>query len=355
MVCRGPMLNLPCLACILFLLPTASAQQAEPSSPPPASPAAKPAEAAVHPSVALQPIPPIPQLLHDVEQHQKQAEAAQRDYTYHVHFELQQLDHNGRAKKISTLDTESITIDGIRIDKEVARNGRPLTPEQARKESDRIDKEVARARNRRQRLASQGESSDPHGNPLIPVSRILELGTFSNPRRILLDNRPTIVLDYAGDPHAKIRNESEGIIRNLVGTVWIDEQSRVLVRGQGHFLQDFKIGAGLILDIHKGFSFDFRSTHISGEVWLPANVNGEGNARILLFDHINGTFRMVTSNYQRFTTSSTIIDSDRLVGPDGQPIPTPPAPSQPSPSQSSPSQPESTPSAPKAPSQPLSP
>ena len=320
------MLILRCLAGILLL----SIASAQPSPAYPARQAEGPA-AKVAPALADQPIPPIPQLLHDVEQHQKEAEDAQRDYTYHVHFEFQQLDRGGRAKKISTLDAESIAIDGVRIDKVVARNGKPLTPKQAQKESDQIDKDVARAKARRERLAARGKSSDPEGNPLIPVSRILELGTFSNPRRILLDNRPTIVLDYAGDPHAKIRNQSEGIIRNLVGAVWIDEQTRILVRGQGHFVHDFKIGAGLVLDIHKGFSFDFRATHITGDVWLPATVDGKGQARILLFERIDGNFRLVTSNYQRFTTSTTIIDSNRLVNPDNQSAPNLPAPVQTSP------------------------
>lgn len=326
MVCRGPILILRYLASILLFC-IASVQPGQ------AFPARQTAVqvAKVAPALADQPIPPIPQLLHDVEQHQKEAEDAQRDYTYHVHFEFQQLDRSGHTKKISTLDSESIVIDGVRIDKVVARNGKPLTPRQAQKESDQIDKEVARAKARREHLAARGEASDPEGNPLIPVSRILELGSFSNPRRIMLDQRPTIELDYAGDPHAKIRNQSEGIIRNLVGTVWIDEQNRILVRGQGHFVHDFKIGAGLILNIHKGLSFDFRATHITGDVWLPATVEGKGEARILLFEHIDGNFRLVTSNYQRFTTSTTIIDSDRLVNADHQTQPNPPAPVQPSP------------------------
>ena len=272
---------------------------------------------------------PIPQLLHDVEQHQKDAEAARRDYTYHVHLELQQLDRNGNLKKTTTTDAESITIDGVRIDRTVARDGKPLTPEEAQKESDRIDKEVARAKARRERLADRGQSSDSRGDPIIPVSRILELGAFTNPRHVLLDNRPTIVLDYAGDPHAKTHNESEGIIRDLVGTVWIDEQDRVLVRGQGHFLHDFKIGGGLILNIHQGLTFDFRTAHITGDVWLPSTIDGQGSARILLFDSVNGRFHLVTSNYRKFHTSSTIIDSNRLIGPNGQPIPNPPPSPQP--------------------------
>ena len=303
-----------CLTLLLLLLPSihTSAQQ------PPTT----------------QPLPPTTQLLLDAERNQKASEAANKDYTYHVHLEQQELDHNGNLKKTITTDSESLTIDGIRIDRVVARNGKPLTPDEAQKESDRIDKEVAKAKERREKRASQGKDTDSRGDEILTVSRILELGTFSNPRRIDLNGRPTIVLDYTGDPNAKTHNESEKVFRDLVGTAWIDEQDRILVRGQGHFLHDFKVGGGLVLNIHQGLSFDFTATHITANIWLPATIDAQGSARILLVDSINGRVHLITSDYRKFHSTSTIIDSDRLIGPDGQPIP--PAPSTTPPPTSSP-------------------
>jgi hypothetical protein len=285
-----------------------------------------PSEIPAAPIAAARPFPPIRELLLDVERNEKAAEAARKNYTYHVHIEQQDLAGNGNLKKTTTTDSESLTVDGVRIDRIVAQNGRSLTAEEAQRESDRIDKEVAKAKKRRAKHASQGQDTDSRGDVILPASRILELGTFSNPRRIDLDGRPTVVVDYAGDPHVKTRNPFEGIVRDLVGTVWIDEQDRVLVRGEGHFLNDFKIGAGLVLNIHKGLTFDFRATKINGEVWLPASINGQGSARILLLDHVNGRFRFIASDYRKFRASTTIIQSDRLIGPNGQPIPDPAAP-----------------------------
>lgn len=273
------------------------------------------------PAPTTQPLPPIQQLLLDAERNQKAAEAANKDYTYHVHLEQQEVDHNGNVKKTITIDSESLTIDGVRVDRIVARDNKPLTSDEAQKESDHIDKEVAKAKERREKRASQGKDSDSRGDEILTVSRILELGTFSNPRRVDLNGRSTIVLDYAGDPNAKTHNESEKVFRDLVGTAWIDEQDHILVRGQGHFLHDFKVGGGLVLNIHQGLSFDFTATHITDNIWLPATINAQGSARILLFDSINGHFHLATSDYRKFHTNSTIIESDRLIGPDGQPIP----------------------------------
>lgn len=243
------------------------------------------------------------------------------DYTYHIHLEEQELGSKGNVKKTESTDSESLTVDGIRIDRVVAQNGKPLTAKEEQKESDRIDKEVAKAKERRAKHESQGKETNARGEDILPASRILELGTFSNPRRIVLDGRPTIVFDYTGDPNAKTRNAFEGIVRDLVGTVWIDEKDRVLARGEGHFLNDFKIGGGLFLNIHKGLSFNFSATKINDEVWLPTTIEGQGSARVLVVDSTNGHFRLVTSDYRKFRAHSTIIQSDRLIGPDGQTIP----------------------------------
>lgn len=275
------------------------------------------------------PLPPARDLLLAVERHQKAAEAARKDYTYHVHIQLDDLDSKGNIKKTTITDAEDFTLDGVPVHRIVARNGKPLSPDEAKKESERIDKDVAKAKERRQKHEDKGQDTDSRGDVIIPTSRILELGNFTNPRRIDLNGRSTIVFDYAGDPNAKTHNEFEGIVRDLVGTVWIDEHDQVLVRGEGHFLNDFKIGGGLILNIHKGFSFDFTAARINGEVWLPATVNGQGSARILLLDGVNGRFHLTASDYRKFRSTTTIIPTDRVIGPDGQPIPDPTPPTSP--------------------------
>ncbi len=90
----------------------------------------------------------------------------------------------------------------------------------------------------------KGKESSPRGDDEITVSRLLELGSFTNARRVQMNGRDTIAVDFAGDPKAKTRNRLEDVIRDLVGTAWVDEQDKVLVKVQGHFLNNFKIGGG---------------------------------------------------------------------------------------------------------------
>ena len=151
------------------------------------------------------PIPPVKQLLDDVERNERTEEALQQDYTYHVHTEEDDFNGSGGTKKTTITDAESLTIDGVRVNRIVAKDGKPLSDEEKQKESDRIDKIVAKAKERRAKLADKGQASTENGAAVMPASRFLELGTFSNPRRQMYGGRPCIVVDYAGDPNAKTK------------------------------------------------------------------------------------------------------------------------------------------------------
>ncbi len=266
------------------------------------------------------PLPEPGALLRDVERNEEHMDALRNDYTYHVHLEQQRLRKDGGIKENEVTDSESLTVDGVRVNRVVARDGKPLDAAEQTKENQRLDKEIARAKERRAKAAADGQRTNARGDTLITVARLLELGSFSNERRVEYAGRPTIVLDYTGDPKAKTKSAPEAVVKDLVGTVWIDESDRVLVRGQGHFLNDFKIGGGLIVDVHKNSSFEFEATRVNDSVWLPAAIHGQGSVRVLLVTGFDGRLHLVTSDYRRFRTSAKIVPGPAApASPENQP------------------------------------
>jgi hypothetical protein len=165
----------------------------------------------------------------------------------------------------------------------------------------------AKAREKRAKEDAQGKQTNSRGDEEITASRLLELGAFTNPRRVQLNGRNTIAVDYAGDPKAKTRNRSEDVIKDLVGTAWIDERDHVLARVDGHFVNAFKIGAGLIVNVQKDTRFSMVQTKVNDEVWLPARLEGQGAIRAILFFSFNGSGQIVNSDYRKFRTTSTIL------------------------------------------------
>jgi hypothetical protein len=253
------------------------------------------------------PLPDIPALMHVVELKQRAEEAIAKNYLYHSTQIAHESDGHGGVKKTETREYDVFWVNGVPVRRLVKKDGKDLSPDEQNKEGEKIDKEAAKARERRDRADSEGKESDPHGHEEVTVSRILELGSFSNPRRVELGGRDTIVVDYAGDPKAKTRNRNEEVIRDMVGTVWVDEHDRVLIRAEGRFVNNFKVGGGLVVNIQKGTSFSLEMKKINDEVWLPAVLTGQGSIRALLFFSFHGDGRIVNSDYRRFKTTSTIV------------------------------------------------
>jgi hypothetical protein len=268
---------------------------------------------------AERPLPDIPTLMRAVEANQRTSEAIQKDYLYRSVVTEEESNGHGGVKKSETNEYDVFWVEGVPVHRMTRKNGKELSADEQKKASEQIDKEVAKAKERRAKADAKGKETNPRGDEEITVSRLLELGSFTNARRVQLNGRETITVDFAGDPKAKTRNRAEDVIRNLVGTAWVDEQDKVLVKLQGHFLNTFKIGAGLVVNIQKGTSFGMEQRKVNDEVWLPALWEGHGAARAFLLFSFNGSIRGVESDYRKFKATSTILPGMSTVEPDPNP------------------------------------
>jgi len=276
--------------------------------------------------VSERPLPDIPTLMHEVEQHQRAGEAIQKNYLYHE--TATQRENNGKTE---TREYDVFWLNSVQVRKMTRKDGRDLTADEQKKENDRIDKEVEKAKDRKSKAEAKGKETDSRGHEEITVSRFLLLGSFTNPRRVQLDGRDTIVIDYIGDPKAQTRNRAEDVIRNLAGTLWVDEQDRSITRIQGHFVNNFKVGGGLVMNIKKDTSFSMQQKKINSEVWLPEQIDGQGGARVMLFVNLNGSIHVTDSDYRKFKATSTILPGVTTVSDT-----TPDTPGSPSPETTSP-------------------
>ena len=87
-------------------------------------------------------LPDAATMLREVEAHQKQLDKIRENYTFRAVQTTRQLDSSGNTKKVETEEHEVFFVNGQQIEKLVRKDGKDLTPEQARKEQDRVNKEV---------------------------------------------------------------------------------------------------------------------------------------------------------------------------------------------------------------------
>ena len=256
------------------------------------------AEVAAGTKTEERPLPDIPTLMHAVETNQRISEAIRKNYMFKSVQTEQDTDGHGGVKKTGTKEYEIFWVEGVPVQRMTKKDGRPLSAAEQNKQSEEIDKEVARAKEKRAKADAQGKETSPRGTRWSRSRDCWSWEAFRTLAACCGMGGIRLRWDFTGDPKAKTRNRFETVIRDLVGTVWVDEQDKVLVKAQGHFLNAFKIGGGLLVNIQKGTSFGMEQKKINDEVWLPSLLEGQGEARALLLFKFNGSLRAVESDYR---------------------------------------------------------
>jgi hypothetical protein len=241
------------------------------------------------------PLPDAATVLREVEAHQKELDKIRENYTFRAVQTTRQLDSHGTIKKVETEEHEVFFVKGHEIEKLVRKDDKDLTPDQARKEQDRVNKEVMK-------ISQEGEAKPDKDD--ITVGRLLQIVTFSKPRRVSLNGRDTIAFDFAGDEHAKTHNHGEDALKKVSGTVWVDERDREVTRMSATLDENYHIGFGLLASVAKGSNVVFDQALIRNEAWLPTAIALHLQARALLVAGFRADIDIRYDQYQKFQTDA---------------------------------------------------
>jgi hypothetical protein len=240
-------------------------------------------------------IPDAATMLREVEAHQKQLDKVRENYTFRAVQTTRQLDSSGNTKKVETEEHEVFFVKAQRVEKLVRKDGMDLTPDQARKEQDRVNKEVLKI--------SQPDYKNPDKDE-ITVSRLLQIVTFSRPRRVALKGRDTIAFDFAGDQHAKTHGRDEDALKKVSGTIWIDEADREVSRMSATLDENYHVGFGLLASVAKGSNVVFDQALIRNEAWLPTAIALHLQARAFLVAGFRAEIDIRFDQYRKFQTDA---------------------------------------------------
>lgn len=262
------------------------------------------------------PVPDIRQLMMEVVAHQKQLERVRENYTYTSQQTTEDIDAGGRVTKTQSEEDDDFFVNGHVIERMVEKNGRPLSPHDEQKETERVTKEVEKA--------EKTPPDQPLEGPSITVSRLLEIMDVRNPRRVLYRGRPTIVFDFVGRKDARTHGLMEDASKKLQGTMWIDEADRQVAHMEVSFNANFHVAGGLVATIEKGSSLRFDQAPVNipnvkdpalgkgkprttgddpadaAELWLPTGAEATMAARVLLVKGMRQRFIERDFDYKRF-------------------------------------------------------
>jgi hypothetical protein len=248
--------------------------------------------AANEPQTAL---PDAATLLREVEAHQKVLDKVRENYTFRAIQTVRQLDSSGNTKKVETEEHEVFFVNGQQVQKLVRKDGKDLTPDQARKEQDRVNKQVVKV--------SQPGYVNPDKDE-ITVARLLQIVTFSRPRPARLNGRDTVVFDFVGDAHAKTHGRDEEALKKVNGTIWIDQADHEVSRMSATLDENYHVGFGLLASVAKGSNVVFDQALIRNEAWLPTAIALHLQARAFLVAGFRAEIDVRFDEYRKFQTDA---------------------------------------------------
>jgi hypothetical protein len=237
------------------------------------------------------PIPDVPTLMKQVQDHQHKMDETRENYTYRESTVTHMLNKDGSIKKTESEEDEVFFVNTHEIDRKVKKDGRELTPDEEKKEQDHVMKDVKKAQE-----TPPGKPTDKND---VSVSQLLAIMKVSNPRREMLDGRSTLAFDFIGDPHAKTHGMAEDASKKLSGTLWIDEQDREVRRMIARFDDNFHLGFGL-LSVGKGSNFTFNQKLVNNELWLPIDGQAHVVAHAIGIIGFRADIAVIDSDYQKF-------------------------------------------------------
>ena len=248
---------------------------------------------AQQPSAA--PLPEIHQLMHEVQEHQRQLDKVRENYTYTSLQTIQDLDSNGHVTQTKTTENEDFFVNSHVIERTVKKDGKPLDEHDEKKETERVTKAVEKAQK-----TPAGQLMDQQ----VSISQVLEVMDVRNPRRQLYHDRPMIVFDFIGRKDAKTHGVAEDASKKIQGTLWVDEADRVVAHLDASFDDNFRLGGGLLATVQKGSNFHFEQSPVNGELWLPVGAEGSVQARLVLLKKVRQHFTERDYDFKRFSVDA---------------------------------------------------
>ena len=230
-----------------------------------------------------------------------------RDYTYTEREEEHRLDGNGQVKKTEIRTSEVLEVYGEQVERLIAKDDKPLSDKEAKKEEEKIQKVIDKRKNesesdRRKRLEKEEKERQEDRKFVLEVA---DAFTFRLVGSELLDGRDTWEIEAEPRPGYQARERATKLLSKFKGRVWIDKDEGQWVRLDITAIDTVSLG-WFLARIHKGTHIVAEQTKINDEVWLPKHVAVQIDVRLALVKNFNVDLDQTYRDYKKFRTDSKI-------------------------------------------------
>jgi hypothetical protein len=236
-----------------------------------------------------------------------------KDYTYLFQSEQRNLDSSGKVTKTESRTQEVLILYGRPYERLIAKGGKPLPPDQDRKERENMDKEIARRAKESPKEKEKRASEE--SKSLQQVKEVLQEVADAFDFRIVgeeeLEGFATWVIEAEPKPGYRPRSKLTRMLPNFRGKLWITKDGYRWVKVEAEVIR--RISLGLVLArLNPGTTLAFEQQRVQGEIWMPRQVRLRVYAKLGFVKNYNLDVLATYSNYRKFQSDSQILDTTEV-------------------------------------------
>jgi hypothetical protein len=228
----------------------------------------------------------------------------QKNYTYQEREQNREFDAKGGVTKTETETSEILILGGRPYEKVVAKNDKPLSEKDARKEQEKMDRELARRRNLTD--AEKAKLEKERAEERKYLRQLPEAFTFRLEGEESISGKPAWIIDAEPKPGFKPATAQAKVLAKVRARIWVDQSEYQWVKAEAEVLDTISIGLALFR-LAPGGTIQFEQTRVNDEVWLPAHVLVRADARIAYVKKIRAEIEVDFKNYKKFQSDSRMV------------------------------------------------
>ena len=230
-----------------------------------------------------------------------------KDYTFIEREDRRKPDSQGHMRSAESKTWDTVILYGRPFRRLIARDGKPLSDDEKKKEQERFDREVEKRKNESpsERAHAVAEEEKDRKDARKFLDEVANVYNFRLVGEEPVSGHKTWVITAEPKPGYKPRNSEASNLMKMRGKLWIDEDGYHWVKVEADVLNTMSWGL-FIVRMNPGTHFEFEQTRVNDEVWLPLRMFFHLTGR-LVFKKYDADIESNWSGFRKFSTDSQIV------------------------------------------------
>ena len=250
----------------------------------------------------------IRELIRQTAEKDMENDKRQRDYTYIQREEESKLDGKGQVKSTEIKTSEIMELYGEQVERLIAKDDKPLSDKDAKKEEEKIQKLIDKRKNESpedRKKREDKEEKEREQNRQF-VREVADAYNFKLAGIESLAGRDTYVIDGEPRPGYQAHLKEAKILPKFRFRAWIDKGESQWKKLDIQCIDTVSFGL-FLARIHKGSRILIEQTRVNDEVWLPQHVAVKVDVRVALLKDFDIEDDLTFRDYKKFRTDTKIV------------------------------------------------